>query len=78
MAKRVQALCQLVVDSYSGDAARVWSTAADGRELLSSQRRFPRLKTCRPPFARESWRKQRKIGMSEPLPPLHTSEDGRG
>ncbi|MDT3439735.1 HhH-GPD-type base excision DNA repair protein [Pseudofrankia sp. BMG5.37] len=34
MAKRVQALCRLVVDGYDGDAARVWSTAADGRELL--------------------------------------------
>jgi uncharacterized HhH-GPD family protein len=34
MAKRVQALCQLVMDSYGGDAAAIWTTAADGRELL--------------------------------------------
>jgi uncharacterized HhH-GPD family protein len=35
MAKRVQALCRLVGDRYDGDAAAVWTTAADGRELLS-------------------------------------------
>lgn len=34
MAKRVQAMCQLIVDTYDGDAARVWTTAADGKELL--------------------------------------------
>ncbi|MBX6389352.1 MAG: Fe-S cluster assembly protein HesB [Frankia sp.] len=34
MAKRVQALCQLLVDRYDGAAAAVWTGAADGRELL--------------------------------------------
>ncbi|MBL7498420.1 Fe-S cluster assembly protein HesB [Frankia sp. CNm7] len=34
MAKRVQALCQLIVDRYDGDAAAVWTSAADGRQLL--------------------------------------------
>ncbi|WP_131787883.1 HhH-GPD-type base excision DNA repair protein [Protofrankia symbiont of Coriaria ruscifolia] len=34
MAKRVQALCRLLLDSYDGDAAAVWTTATDGRELL--------------------------------------------
>jgi uncharacterized HhH-GPD family protein len=33
MAERVQALAQLVVDDYGGDAAGVWETAADGTEL---------------------------------------------
>jgi uncharacterized HhH-GPD family protein len=41
MAKRVQALCQLVVDRYEGDAARVWSTATDGRELLKRVSALP-------------------------------------
>ncbi len=34
MAARVQAVCRTVVDEYSGDAARIWNGAADGRDLL--------------------------------------------
>ena len=33
MAKRIQALCQHVVDNYDGDAARLWETAGSGAEL---------------------------------------------
>ena len=41
MAKRVQAMCQLIVDTYDGDAARVWTTAADGKELLKRVAALP-------------------------------------
>jgi len=41
MAKRVQALCQLVVDTYDGDAARVWTTAVEGKELLKPVAALP-------------------------------------
>ncbi|HEY5244339.1 MAG TPA: HhH-GPD-type base excision DNA repair protein [Acidimicrobiales bacterium] len=41
MAGRVQALCQVVVDDYRGDAARIWKTAADGQELLSRVKKLP-------------------------------------
>ncbi|MEU4381577.1 HhH-GPD-type base excision DNA repair protein [Micromonospora echinofusca] len=34
MAARVQEVCRVLVDRYDGDAARLWSDAADGRELL--------------------------------------------
>src|SRR5215207_5486816 len=34
MAKRVQAMCQTVVDQYDGDVSNVWTGAADGKELL--------------------------------------------
>jgi uncharacterized HhH-GPD family protein len=34
MATRVQAVCQLIVDRYDGDAARVWTGVKDGGELL--------------------------------------------
>ncbi|MEV0807935.1 HhH-GPD-type base excision DNA repair protein [Micromonospora sp. NPDC050200] len=34
MAARVQQVCQVLVDRYDGDAARLWSDAPDGRELL--------------------------------------------
>ena len=33
MAGRVQALCAYVIDNYDGDASRVWTEAADGRDL---------------------------------------------
>ena len=35
MAKRVQAMCQGLVDKYDGDAALIWSTASSGHELVS-------------------------------------------
>lgn len=33
MARRVQALCQVIAEQYDGDAARLWTDANDGREL---------------------------------------------
>jgi len=33
MARRVQELCRVIVDRYEGEAARVWTEAADGPEL---------------------------------------------
>jgi uncharacterized HhH-GPD family protein len=41
MAKRVQALCQLLVDQYGGDAAAVWTTAVDGKDLLHRISKLP-------------------------------------
>ncbi|SCL31055.1 uncharacterized HhH-GPD family protein [Micromonospora nigra] len=35
MAARVQEVCRVLVERYDGDAARLWSDAADGRELLA-------------------------------------------
>lgn len=34
MAARVQEVCRVLVDRYDGDPARLWSEAADGRDLL--------------------------------------------
>ncbi|MFJ6197094.1 HhH-GPD-type base excision DNA repair protein [Micromonospora sp. NPDC092111] len=34
MAGRVQQMCQILVDRYDGDAARLWADLPDGRELL--------------------------------------------
>ncbi len=41
MARRVQAMCQLIVDTYDGDAARVWTTAGDGKALLKQVAALP-------------------------------------
>jgi uncharacterized HhH-GPD family protein len=35
MATRVQGLCAAIADGYGGDAARVWTGAADARDLLA-------------------------------------------
>ncbi len=40
-AKRVQAMCRLLVDRYGGRADRVWKSAADGDELLANVRSLP-------------------------------------
>lgn len=41
MAGRVQALCRVVVDEYGGDAATIWTTARDGRDLLARLKKLP-------------------------------------
>ncbi|AUG78351.1 Fe-S cluster assembly protein HesB [Kitasatospora sp. MMS16-BH015] len=41
MAKRVQQLCQALVDEYEGDAAAVWAGAATGAELLARLSSLP-------------------------------------
>lgn len=41
MAKRVQQLCQYLVDHYDGDAAAVWRDVATGRELLARLNSLP-------------------------------------
>jgi uncharacterized HhH-GPD family protein len=41
MAGRVQALCAAIVDDYDGDAARIWTDAADGKDLLKRVQALP-------------------------------------
>jgi uncharacterized HhH-GPD family protein len=41
MAKRVQALCQAIVDDYSGDAGAVWRNARDGDDLAARIKKLP-------------------------------------
>jgi uncharacterized HhH-GPD family protein len=41
MAKRVQALCQTLVDDYGGDAAAIWADPASGKELLARVKDLP-------------------------------------
>ncbi|MCX4584269.1 HhH-GPD-type base excision DNA repair protein [Streptomyces sp. NBC_01481] len=41
MAKRVQLLCQYLVDEYDGDASAVWRDAASGDELLARLKALP-------------------------------------
>ncbi|MDN4520948.1 MULTISPECIES: HhH-GPD-type base excision DNA repair protein [Mycolicibacterium] len=41
MAKRVQALAQVIVDEYGGDATALWSDGADGAEVLRRLKALP-------------------------------------
>lgn len=41
MAAKVQALCAAVAADYDGEAARIWTTAADGRELAARLKALP-------------------------------------
>lgn len=41
MSKRTQALCQLLVDEYGGDAAAVWTGVDSGAELLKRVQAMP-------------------------------------
>jgi uncharacterized HhH-GPD family protein len=42
MAKRIQALAEIIVDRYDGDAAALWTTGdPDGRELLRRLKELP-------------------------------------
>ncbi|MFI1014414.1 HhH-GPD-type base excision DNA repair protein [Streptomyces sp. NPDC020965] len=41
MAKRVQTLCQFLVDEYGGEAEAVWRDAASGDELLTRLKALP-------------------------------------
>jgi len=40
-ARRVQQLCQLIVDEYGGDPAAIWDTAPDGTELFRRIKQLP-------------------------------------
>lgn len=41
MAKRVQEVCQAIVDQYDGDAANIWTGAKDGADLFDRVRSLP-------------------------------------
>jgi uncharacterized HhH-GPD family protein len=41
MAARLQELARVVVEEYDGDAARIWTDAADGKDLLARVRALP-------------------------------------
>jgi len=40
-AKKTQELCQILVDSYDGDASRLWTEAKDGKDLVARVGQLP-------------------------------------
>jgi uncharacterized HhH-GPD family protein len=41
MAGRVQEVCAVIVESYGGDAAAIWTSAEDGKALLANVKALP-------------------------------------
>lgn len=41
MAKRTQALCEVIVERYEGRAENIWETASDGADLLRRLKELP-------------------------------------
>src|SRR5579864_3230947 len=41
MARRVQAMCQTIVEGYGADAGSVWNAAADGDDLAARIKKLP-------------------------------------
>jgi uncharacterized HhH-GPD family protein len=41
MAGRVQQVCGVIASTYGGDTAAIWTSAADGKELLANLRSLP-------------------------------------
>lgn len=41
MAERVQAICRTIVEDYSGDVTRIWTEAADGRDVFKRLNALP-------------------------------------
>jgi uncharacterized HhH-GPD family protein len=41
MAKRTHAMCQVIVDTYDGDATKIWTDAKDAKDLLERLRALP-------------------------------------
>ena len=67
MAKRVQAMCRAVAEQYDNDVTNVWTTAADGKQLLQAARRRCRGSASRrrrssPPCSASSTASRRPAG----------------
>jgi uncharacterized HhH-GPD family protein len=41
MARRVQEVCSVIVESYDGDPAAIWTSATDGTQLLANVKALP-------------------------------------
>ncbi|HEY2223077.1 HhH-GPD-type base excision DNA repair protein [Actinomycetospora sp.] len=41
MAERVQSVCRVIVDDYDGDVTRIWTDAADGRDVFQRLNALP-------------------------------------
>ena len=71
MAKRVHELAAVVVDEYGGDAARVWTEAADATELKRRIEALPGFGEMKVKALGSVLAKRFGVSVAEPLVPGH-------
>jgi uncharacterized HhH-GPD family protein len=71
MATRVHALAAHVRDVYAGDAARVWTEAADSEDLLRRLKALPGFGTMKVKALAAVLAKRLGVALAEPLVPWH-------
>jgi uncharacterized HhH-GPD family protein len=71
MATRVRALAEHVRDAYAGDAARVWTEAADSEDLLRRLQALPGFGTMKVKALAAVLAKRLGVTLAEPLVPWH-------
>jgi uncharacterized HhH-GPD family protein len=71
MARRVQELCATVVDEYGGDAAAVWTAAADSADLKRRIESLPGFGEMKVKALGAVLAKRYGLAVAEPLVPDH-------
>ena len=71
MAKRVQELAAVVVEDYGGDAARVWTDAADSDDLKRRIEALPGFGEMKVKALASVLARRMGVAMAEPLVPSH-------
>ena len=71
MARRVQELCAVVAEEYGGDAARVWSDAADTDELRRRLSALPGFGEMKVKALASVLARRYGLALAEPLVPDH-------
>ena len=71
MAKRVQELAAVIADEYGGDAARVWSEAADSDDLRRRLAALPGFGEMKVRTLASVLSRRLGVALAEPLAPAH-------
>ena len=71
MAKRVQELAAVIVEDYDGDAARVWTGAADSDDLKRRIEALPGFGEMKVKALASVLARRMGVAMAEPLVPSH-------
>jgi uncharacterized HhH-GPD family protein len=71
MAKRIQEIAQIVTDEYGGDAARIWTEAADSDDLLRRLTELPGFGSMTSLTLAGILARRFGVAIAEPLVPNH-------